>query len=69
MVATKELSMTDSMMVTRLMVSRLVKEHSSVEVMGKLLIPWCLCPSCSKGYLVKSAADVLNSPQEIYQGR
>ena len=60
-----------TMLVTRLMVAKLVREHcySCVEVLGKLLIPCCLCPPCSKGYLVKSAADVLNSPQEISQGR
>ena len=60
-----------TIMVTRLLVARLVREHcySRVEVLGKLLIPWCLCPSSNNGYLVKSAADVLNSPQEMYQGR
>ena len=58
----------DWLMVARLMLAR---EHcySCVEVLGKLLIPCCLCPPSSNGYLVKSAADVLNSPQEIYQGR
>ena len=41
-----------------------IREHcySCVEVLGKLLIPCCLCPPSSNGYLVKSATDVLNSP-------
>ena len=75
MVARQTSNMIDSwwqtIMVTRLLVARLIREHcySCVEVLGKLLIPCCLCSPCSNGYLVKSAADVLNSPQEIYQGR
>ena len=46
---------------------------SCVEVSGKLLIPYCLCPPSSNGYLVESkigklwvalaAENALNSPQ------
>ena len=70
MVARLKLNMIDSWW-QAIMVARLVREHcySCVEVLGKLLIPCCLCPPSSNGYLVKLAADVLNSPQEIYQGR
>ena len=64
MVARLKSNMIDSwwqtIMVARLLVARLVREHcySCVEVLGKLLIPWCLCPPSTNGYLVKSAADI-----------
>ena len=71
MVARLKSNMIDSwwqtIMVTRLLVARLEREHcySCVKVLGKLLIPWCLCTPSSNGYLMKSAADVLNSPRDI----
>ena len=48
-----------------------IREHcySCVEVLGKLLAPCCLWPPSSNGYLVKSAADVLNSPPRDIPGK